>query len=59
MVAGEFRGVVTAVYAAACGSGLEDTVTHSLWLHLGTAPAGLLALRREVAAAVRGVWAAP
>ncbi len=53
------EGAVAAAYSLAYGSGLGDGVHFALWLHLGTAPAALLALRAEIAAVVRGVMANP
>ena len=53
------EGMVAAAYGLACGGGLAEGVEYALWLHAGTMPAALVALRREAAAAVRNVLAAP
>ena len=52
------EGMVAAAYGLACGGGLVEGVEYALWLHVGTMPTALVALRRE-AAAVRNVLAAP
>ena len=53
------EGMAAAVYGLVCGGSLAEGVEYALWLHTGTMPAALVALRREAAAAVRDVLAAP
>ena len=53
-------GSVTAlVHDRGCDGGLAEGVEYALWLHAGTAPAALVALRREAAVVVREFVAAP
>ena len=53
------EGVIAAVYSLAYGGSLSEGVEYALWLHAGTMPAALVALRREAAAVVRNAWTAP
>ena len=53
------EGLVAAVYALAYGRSLGDGVEYALWLHAGTFPAALLALRSPAAAAARSLLARP
>lgn len=49
------EGVVAAIQTLALGAELSDAVAFSLWLHLGTALAALIALRKDAAAAARDI----
>ena len=53
------EGMIAAVYGLAYGGSLAEGVEYALWLHAGTMHAALVALRREAAAAVGNVLAAP
>ena len=53
------EGLVAAAYSLAYGGSLGEGVEYALWLHAGTMPAALLALRREAAAVVKNVLTAP
>ena len=53
------EGLVAAAYALLYDADLDEAVGFALWLHLGTAPAALVALRREVAALAGGLLARP
>ena len=53
------EGLVAAGYSLAYGRELGEGVQYALWLHAGTAPAALVALRREAADAVRNLVASP
>lgn len=53
------EGMVAAVYSLAYGGSLGEGVAYALWLHAGTMPAAVVALRREVAAVVGNVLTAP
>ena len=43
------EGIVAAAYTLLEGRSLDEAVGLALWLHVGTLPAALIALRREVA----------
>jgi undecaprenyl-diphosphatase len=53
------EGAVAAVYSLAYGRGLDEGVEYALWLHAGTVPAALLALRAEAAAVIKNVLDSP
>ena len=53
------EGLVAAGYSLAYGRDLGEGIEYALWLHAGTAPAALVALRREAADAVRNLVASP
>ncbi len=53
------EGLVAAAYSLAYGRDLGEGIEYALWLHAGTAPAALVALRREAADAVRNIVASP
>ena len=53
------EGAVAAVYSMVYGRGLGEGVAYALWLHAGTVPAALLALRAEAAAVIRNTLADP
>ena len=53
------EGVVAAIQTLALGAELSDAVAFSLWLHLGTALAALIALRKDAADAARNVLRNP
>src|SRR5688572_19312213 len=42
------EGAVAAAYSALEGGTLEEAVGYALWLHIGTVPAAVIALRREI-----------
>ena len=52
-------GVTALFHGRFCHGGLAQGVEYALWLHAGTAPAALVALRHEAAAVVRECMAAP
>lgn len=51
-------GVTALVHGRVCDGGLAEGVEYALWLHAGTVPAALAALRREAVAMVRECVAA-
>ncbi len=53
------EGLVAAAYSLLEGESLDDAVGYALWLHVGTMPAALVVLRREVASLVREAWRRP
>ena len=53
------EGLVAAAYSLLEGESLDDAVGYALWLHVGTMPAALVVLRRDVAALAREVWQRP
>ena len=53
------EGVVAVVHTRVYGSTLDEGVNYALWLHIGTVPAALVALRKEVLGIVRDVFARP
>ena len=53
------EGLVAAAYTLLYDAELDEGVGFALWLHLGTAPAALVALRREVIELARGLFARP
>ena len=53
------EGLVAAAYTLLYDADLDEAVGFALWLHLGTAPAALVALRREVIELARGLLARP
>ena len=53
------EGLVAAAYSLLYNADLEESVGFALWLHLGTAPAALVALRREAVDLARGLLARP
>ena len=53
------EGLVAAAYTLLYDAELDEAVGFALWLHLGTAPAALVALRREVVDLARGLLARP
>ncbi len=53
------EGLVAAAYSLLEGESLDDAVGYALWLHMGTMPAALVVLRREVASLVREAWRRP
>ena len=53
------EGLVAAAYTLLYDADLDEAVGFALWLHLGTAPAALVALRREVIELARGLFARP
>ena len=53
------EGLVAAVYTLLYDAEIDEAVGFALWLHLGTAPAALIALRREVVELARGLLARP
>ena len=53
------EGLVAAAYTLLHDAELDEAVGFALWLHLGTAPAALVALRGEVVELARGLLARP
>ncbi len=53
------EGIIAAVYNLAYGRSLSEGVQYALWLHAGTMPAALVALRTEAAAVVRNALTSP
>ncbi len=53
------EGVVAAIQTLALGAELSDAVAFSLWLHLGTALAALIALRKDAADMARNILRNP
>ncbi len=53
------EGMVAVIYSLAYGRSLGEGVEYALWLHAGTIPAALVALRAEVSAVVRNVMTSP
>ena len=53
------EGVVAAAYSLLEGESLDEAVGYALWLHVGTMPAALVVLRRDVVALVREAWQRP
>lgn len=53
------EGLVAAAYSRLEGESLDEAVGYALWLHVGTMPAALVVLRRDVAALAREVWERP
>ena len=53
------EGVVAAAYSLLEGEPLDEAVGYALWLHVGTLPAALIVLRREVGVLVREAAARP
>ncbi len=53
------QGVVTVAQTALLDRTLEEAVAYALWLHVGTACAALIALRREAWCVVRDAASAP
>ena len=49
------EGLVAAAYIRLEGESLDEAVGYALWLHVGTMPAALVVLRRDVATLVREV----
>ena len=50
------EGLVAAAYSLLEGESLDEAAGYALWLHVGTMPAALVVLRRDVAALAREVW---
>jgi undecaprenyl-diphosphatase len=48
-------GSVSAVYSVLKGGSLDEALAYAQWLHLGTVPAAIIVLRREVVGLVREV----
>ncbi len=53
------EGLVAAAYSLLEGESLDEAVGYALWLHVGTMPAALVVLRREVAVLAREAWQRP
>ena len=53
------EGVVAAVHSLVYGGDLGESVEYALWLHAGTVPAALLALRADVAKTVQEFMVSP
>ena len=53
------EGMVAAAYSLLEGESLDDAVGYALWLHVGTMPAALVVLRRDVGALAREMWQRP
>ena len=53
------EGLVAAAYSLLEGGSLDEAVGYALWLHVGTMPAALVVLRRDVVLLVREVWSRP
>ena len=53
------EGIVAAAYTLIRGTSLSEGVQYALWLHVGTVPAALVALRKEVLKLTRDVFARP
>ena len=53
------EGIVAAAYTLIRGTSLSEGVQYALWLHVGTVPAVLVALRKEVLKLTRDVFARP
>ena len=53
------EGLVAAAYSLLEGESLDEAVGYALWLHVGTMPAALVVLRRDVAALARELWESP
>ena len=53
------EGVVAAAYALLFDASFDEAVGFALWLHLGTVPSVLVALRRDIQDIVRDVLALP
>ena len=53
------EGLVAAAYSQLEGESFDEAVGYALWLHVGTMPAALVVLRRDVAVLVREVWRRP
>ena len=53
------EGLVAAAYSLLEGESLDEAVGYALWLHVGTMPAALVVLRRDVAALVSEAWRRP
>jgi len=52
-------GTVSAVYSWLKGGDLDEALAYAQWLHLGTAPAAIIVLRKDVAALIREVAPKP
>ncbi|MCY4530111.1 MAG: undecaprenyl-diphosphate phosphatase [Chloroflexi bacterium] len=53
------EGVVAGVYALTFDSSLDEAVGFAVWLHLGTVPSVLIALRRDIVDVIREFLARP
>ena len=53
------EGVVAGVYALIFDASLDEAVGFALWLHVGTVPSVLIALRRDIIEVVREFLAGP
>ncbi len=53
------EGIVAVAYSQLEGEPLDEAIGYALWLHVGTVPAALIALRREAAILVRDLFAEP
>ena len=53
------EGLVAAAYSLLEGESLDEAVGYALWLHVGTMPAALVVLRRDVVVLAREVWKRP
>ena len=53
------EGVVAGVYALIFDASFDEAVGFALWLHVGTVPSVLIALRRDIVTIVREVIARP
>ena len=53
------EGLVAAAYSLLEGGSLDEAVGYALWLHVGTMPAALVVLRRDVADLAREAWRSP
>lgn len=53
------EGVVAGVYTLMFDATFDEAVGFALWLHVGTVPSVLIALRRDIFDIVRELWASP
>lgn len=53
------EGLVAAAHLKLEGESLDEAVGYALWLHVGTMPAALVVLRRDVGALARELWQRP